>query len=134
MTLLRSWAIAAVMITTMSIGVTGFITTGIAQYDVSGNVQDSDIDRLETLQNSTSIAQQAQTQAEEAEARSNFFTLPSIVNLLRLPFESIPIWQEFIGTIFDVTGLDMAPGGWPSVLAISVITIIIAFKFAGRVL
>jgi len=134
MTQLRKWAIAAVMLTTMSIGITGFITTGIAEYDVAGNVQSSNVDRLEELEKSTSIAEQAQTQAEQAEARSSFFTLPSVVNLLRLPFESLGIWQTFIGIGFEFTGLNMAPGGWPSILAISAITIIIAFRFAGRVL
>lgn len=134
MTQLRKFAIGAVMLTTISIGITGFITAGLAEYDVAGNVQSSDIDKIEELQNSTSIAKKAQTQAEQAEARSNFFTLPSVVNLLRLPFESIPIWQTFLGILAEFTGINMAPGQWPMVLAVSVITILIAFRFGGKVL
>jgi len=131
---LKRWAIGGVFITTLMIGLTGFITTGIAEYGVTDNFQNGELDKLEDLEESTSIAQEAQKRAEQAEARSNFFTLPNIVNLLRLPFESVPIWESFLGTAMEVTGIYLAPGNWPMLLFGSFVIITIAFKFANRVL
>jgi len=131
---LQRWAYGGVFVKAIMIGLTGFITTGIAEYGVTDNVDSGEMQKLESIEDSTSIAQQAQERAEQAEARSNFFTLPNIVNLLRLPFEAIPLWEEFISVMLDVTGVNNAPQNWPMVLASSFLVITVAFKFARRVL
>ena len=131
---LQRWAYGGVFITAVMIGLTGFITTGIAEYGVTDNVENGEMQKLEDIQESTSIAQDAQERAEQAEARSNFFTLPNIVNLLRLPFEAIPVWEEFISVAMDVTGINNAPQNWPMMMASSFLVITVAFKFAQRVL
>lgn len=132
--MLRKWAFGAVMISTVMIGLTGFITEGISMYGVSDNVDQGQLQQLEQVQNSTEIAQQAQQRAEQAEARSNFFTLPNIVNLLRLPFQAVGMWELFIGVSMQTLGLNLAPQNWPMMLASSFIIITIAYKFAQRVL
>jgi len=132
--MLRKWAFGAVIISTVMIGLTGFITEGINMYGVSDNVDQGKLDQLEQVQNSTGIAQEAQQRAEQAEARSNFFTLPNIVNLLRLPFQAVGMWELFIGTSMQILGLNLAPQNWPMMLASSFIIITIAYKFAKRVL
>jgi len=131
---LQRWAYGGVFISAVMIGLTGFITTGIAEYGVTDNVDNGEMQKLEDIQESTSIAQDAQERAEQAEARSNFFTLPNIVNLLRLPFEAIPVWEEFISVAMDVTGINNAPQNWPMMMASSFLVITVAFKFAQRVL
>lgn len=131
---LEKWAMGGVFIATIMIALTGFITSGIAQYDVAGNFEDGKMDKLEKLESSTSIAQDAQQRAEQAEARSNFFTLPNIVNLLRLPFEAIPLWESFVGVTISVTGLSYAHGQWITTMFGSFALIAVAFKFAQRVL
>jgi hypothetical protein len=134
MTALQKWAMGGVFITTIMIALTGFITSGITEYQVSSNFQDGEMDKLEELESSTSIAKDAQQRAEQAEARSNFFTLPNIVNLLRLPFEAVPLWESFVGVTISVTGLSYAHGQWITTMFGSFALIAVAFAFAKRVL
>jgi len=131
---LENWAMGGVFIATIMIALTGFITSGIAQYDVAGNFEDGKLDKLEDLEQSTSLAQDAQQRAEQAEARSNFFTLPNVVNLLRLPFEAIPLWESFVGVTISVTGLSYAHGSWLTTMFGAFALITVAFAFARRVL
>jgi len=131
---LQKWAMGGVMIATVMVGITGFITSGIAQYSVDSNFQSGDLDKLENLEDKTSIAKDAQQRAESAEARSNFFTLPNIVNLLRLPFEAVPLWESFAAVAIDVTGLSYMHGNWLITMFSSFAVIAIAFAFASRVL
>jgi len=133
MTQLRDWAIAGVFIATLMAGITGFITTGLSQYGVTDNVDTGQLEQLEKIENSTSIAQEAQRRAEQAEARSDFFTLPNIINLFRLPFESVPLIEQFAGVVIQVTGLHYAPGQWPLILVGSIVVIVVAFRFGGRI-
>lgn len=122
------------MIATVMVALTGFITSGIGEYSLSSNFQSGELDKLENLENSTSIAEDAQDRAEQAEARSNFFTLPNIVNLLRLPFEAVPIWEKFAGVALEVSGLGYMHGNWLVTLFSSFALISVAFLFARRVL
>lgn len=131
---LRRWAFGAVLITTVMIGITGFITEGVALYGLNDDFDAGSLENLEKVGNSTSIAKEARRRAEQAEARSNFFTLPNIVNLLRLPFQSIPVWEAFIGTGIQILGIQHASQGWPMILVSSFILIYIAYEFANRVL
>jgi len=134
MTDLQNWAIGGVFIATIMVALTGFITSGITEYQVTDNFQDGKMQQLENLESSTSLAQDAKDRAQQAEARSNFFTLPNVVNLLRLPFESIPLWESFVGTMIGVTGLSQAHGQWITTLFSSFALITVAFAFARRVL
>jgi len=131
---LQKWAMGGVMIATIMIGLTGFITSGIAEYSVSDNFQSGNLNELEDLEESTSLAQDAQDRAEQAEARSNFFTLPNIVNLLRLPFEAVPLWESFIKTGLQISGLGFMHGNWLVTMFSSFALIAIAFAFSKRVL
>ena len=134
MTSLKQWALAGVFIATLMIGLTGFISTGLSTYQVTDKVDQGELQKLEKVENSTSIAQEAQRRAQQAEARSNFFTLPNIVNLLRLPFEAAPLLEQFANIAMEVLGLHHAPQQWPKMLVGSFILISIAFAFARRVL
>lgn len=131
---LMKWAYGGVFIATVMTGLTAFIISGISVYGVTDSVDTGELDKLEKIENSTSIGQEAQRRAEQAEARSNFFTLPNIVNLLRLPFEAVPIWELFISTGLDILGINQAPDNWPMLMGSAFIVITIAFKFANRVL
>jgi len=131
---LQKWAFGGVMIATVMVALTGFITSGIAEYSLNSNFQSSDLDQLENLEEKTSIAEDAQDRAEQAEARSNFFTLPNIVNLLRLPFEAIPLWESFASTAIQVSGLAPMHGNWLITMFSSFALIAVAFAFANRVL
>jgi hypothetical protein len=131
---LQKWAMGGVMIATVMVGLTGFITSGIAEYSLDSNFQSGGLDQLENLEEKTSIAQDAQDRAEQAEARSNFFTLPNIVNLLRLPFEAVPLWESFAGVALNVSGLGFMHGNWLITMFSSFALIAVAFGFARRVL
>ena len=131
---LQKWAMGGVMIATVMVALTGFITSGIAEYSLDNNFKSGGLDKLENLEESTSIAEDAQDRAEQAEARSNFFTLPNIINLMRLPFEAIPLWEQFAGVAIEVSGLSYMHGNWLVTLFSSFALISVAFIFAKRVL
>lgn len=120
------------MIATIMVGLTGFISEGLSIYQVSDNVDQGEIDRLKQIENSTSIARQAQNTAQGTGARPDFSSLPGVVDLFKLPFEAIPVIGLFLSTGLDVTGLSAAHGGWIYTLAITFVTLTVAFIFAGR--
>jgi len=128
---LKKWAFGSVMISVMMGGLVGFISTGLTQYDVTGNVGGEQLDNLKEVQNSTSIAKEAQQRAQQAEARTSFFYLPQIVGLLKLPLQSIPVWSSFLGIASEAFGLGMT-GQWLITLATSFITLTIVYKIAAR--
>jgi len=131
---LKQWAIGGVVIATLMVGLTGMVSDGLSVYGVSQNVDSGKLDSLEEVENATQIADDAQRRAEQAQAKSNFFTLPKVVKLLRLPFDSIPIWEKFASVSIQTLGLQHAPGNWPLALFSSIISLSIAFAFGRRVL
>lgn len=128
---LEKWAFGGVMISIVMGGLVGLISTGMTTYNVADNVQNQELDQLRQVQNSTSIAKEAQQRAQQAEARTSFFYLPQIVGLLKLPFQAIPVWQTFLSVSISVFGLEIG-AQWLVGLAVSYITIKIAFRIAGR--
>jgi len=128
---LKKWAFGGVMISIMMSGLVGFISTGLNTYDVAGNSDSQNLEQLKQVQNSTSIAKEAQQRAQQAEARTSFFYLPQIVGLLKLPFQAIPVWQTFLGVSINVFGLEIG-AQWLLGLAVSYITITISFRIAAK--
>jgi len=128
---LKKWAFGSVMISVILGAIVGFISTGLTQYDVAGNVDSQRLDNLKEVQNSTSIAKEAQQRAQQAEARTSFFYLPQIVGLLKLPLQSIPVWSSFLSMASEAFGLGMA-GQWLITLGASFITLTIVYKIAAR--
>jgi len=129
---LRKWAIGGVMIVTLSIGLVGFISSGLKLHGIQGNVDTDGLNELNDLQNTTGITSTAQERSEDLEARSEFFSLPGVVNTLRTVFQSIPIWQTLIGVTIETFGLQYATQKWPQILAVSSLLIAISYKFVMR--
>lgn len=129
---LRKWAISGVMIVTLSIGIAGFIAGGLAVHGINGEVDTKELGELQDLQNTTGIAQTARERSENLEARSEFFSLPGVVNTLRTVFQSIPIWQTFIGVTIETFGIQYATENWPEILAVSSLLILISYKVVMR--
>jgi len=131
---LKPWAVGALLITTLMIGLTGIISDGLSVYQVNQNVDTQQLEEIQDVSQATGIADTAQQRAEEAQAKSNFFTLPKVVKLLRLPFDAIPIWEKFVGTSMNILGLQYATSNWPLALFSGFIGLSIAFAFGRRVL
>lgn len=129
---LRKYAISGVMIVTLAIGLTGFIAGGLEIHGLSGQVDTQELGELQDLQNSTGIAQTARERSENLEARSEFFSLPGVVNTLRTVFASIPIWQTFIGVTIETLGIQHATQNWPELLAVSALLIAVSYKLVMR--
>jgi len=129
---LKQWALAGVLIATVMVGLTGFISEGVSLYNVSDKVDQGELDKLEQIENSTSIARDAQRRAESINTRPDFSTLPGVIQILKLPFESIPVIGLFLSTLMDLTGVSAAHGGWPFTLAMAFVTVTIAFLIARR--
>jgi len=135
---ISDWVVGAVTIAMLTIGVTGFISDGISVYQVSDNVDMGELEKLQTETNTqldnTNLADNARQRAENVESKSNFFTLPGLINTFKLGFQSIGIWDSFARISLNILGLGAAHGGWPRLLITSIIGILVAFKFAERVL
>lgn len=131
---LKQYAFTGVIIATVMIGLTGFISEGLAIYNVTGNVDTGELSKLESIENSTSIAADAQKRASSINTRQDFSTLPGVLQILKLPFEAVPIIGKFIGTSMNILGLSSAYGAtpWPYTLAISFVTITISFMILRR--
>jgi len=127
---LRKWAIGGVMIATISLGLTTFIAGGMNITGYQGNVTSGELSELQQLQESSQITQTAQERSESVEARSEFFSLPGVVNTLRTVFQSIPIWEKMISATIEVFGLQYASQNWPQILAVSILFITISYRFA----
>lgn len=120
------------MIATVMVGLTGFISEGVSIYNVGGNVDSNELNKLEQIENSTSLATDAQQRATSANAVKDFTALPGVIEILKLPFEAIPVIGLFVQTSMDVTGLSSAHGGWPFALIMAFVSMSIAFLFARR--
>lgn len=132
MTQLRNFVIGALMIATVSVGLTGFISQGLNQYSQTSNVDTDGIEKLDKIGNATDIADRAQQRAENVEAKSQFFTLPGLVKTFKLAFDSIGVWDVFISTAVNLLGLNIV--NWPAAFATGAVTIAVAFIFARRIL
>lgn len=128
---LREITVSGLLIATLTVGLSGFVTEGLIKYDVEGNVDSGPLNQLKQVGNQTNIADRAQTRASGISAESNYFTLPNVVKTGRLVFDSIPILNTFISVFMNVTGLSMS-GNWFLVLASGALTISVAFIFARR--
>lgn len=135
---IRDWVVGAVTIAMLTIGVTGFISDGLSVYGVGDNVDMGELNQLEEETNKqldqSNLADNARKRAENVESKSNFFTLPGLINTFKLGFQSIGIWDSFARISLSILGLGSAHGGWPRILVTSIIAILVAFKFAERVL
>ena len=130
---LKEITIAGLMIATMAVGITGFIGTGLDIYNVEDNVDQGELDRLKQIQESSSLASNASTNAQNVQAQADFFTTPNIIEVGKTVFSSIGVWQVFINVFVDATGINMA-GNWFKILAIGALTISATFIFARRFL
>lgn len=134
MTQLYSYVIGALMIATLTVGLTGFISEGINVYGVNSNVQQGQLSKLKQMDNQTNLATKAKQRAENVNAKSNFFTLPGLIKTFKLAFQSIGLWDIFFTTSTNILGLQQATGNWLVVLASASIMVLIAFKFGGRII
>jgi len=130
---LKEISIAGLLIATMAVGLTGFIGTGLDVYNVSSNVGQGELDRLNKIQNSSSLASEASSNAQNVQAQADFFTTPNIIEVGKTVFSSIGVWQVFINVFVDVLGINQA-GNWFKVLAVGALTISATFIFARRFL
>lgn len=129
---LQSVVITSLLIATMSIGLTSFISTGLTEYGVQNNVDQSEFKKLQKLENATSIATKASERSSNVESKSNFFNLPGVVKTGKLTFEALGLWNHFFTVIMSVTGLNAAPAGWPALLITSVLGVMVSFIFVKR--
>jgi len=131
-TQLVKFVIGALLVATVSVGLTGFISEGLNTYSKSSNVDTDGLKKLERVSNATDLADKAQQRAENVNAKSDFFTLPGLVKTFKLAFDSIGLWDIFISTSLNILGLNKV--SWPAAFATGAVTIAIAFIFARRIL
>lgn len=124
--------VSALLIATMSIGLTSFISTGLTEYDVQNNVDTSSMKNLQRLENATSITQKAKDRASNVESKSNYFNLPGVVKTAKLTFDAVGLWNLFINIIVQIIGLNHAPGNWPVLFATGSLGVSVAFIFVRR--
>lgn len=129
---LRNVVISALLIATMSVGMTQFISDGLSNYDTSSKVNQENFEKLEKLQNATDITTKASERASNVESKSNFFNLPGVVKTAKLTFDSVGLWEQFLGIIAEILGLDAAPGNWPVLLGTGTLGVSVAFIFVKR--
>lgn len=129
---LQMVVISALLVATMSLGMTSFIGTGLNEYNNSGSVDTANMERLNKIQNATSITEKAKERASNVESKSNFFNLPGVVKTAKLTYDALGLWAVFIGVIMEVTGLNQAPGNWPLTLATGALSVSITFIFIKR--
>lgn len=129
---LKNIVISALAVVFMTVGLTSFIGTGLNEYNVSSNIDQTQFEQLEKIENATSISTQAGDKAANVESKSNYFNLPGVVKTGKLTFQALQLWDEFFTIIMDITGLDHAAQDWPLRLATSVMTVSVAFIFARR--
>jgi hypothetical protein len=130
---LRTVVISALLVATMSAGITGFISDGLSEYGVQNNVDTGSLDKLEKIENATSITKKAQERASNVESKSNFFNLPGVFKTAKLTFDAVGLWDTFISIILSITGLNAAHGGWIGTLAIGALTVTVTFILITRV-
>jgi len=130
---LRTVVISALLVATMSAGVTSFISDGLTEYGVENNVDTGELEKLEKIENATSITRKAQERASNVESKSNFFNLPGVFKTAKLTYESVGLWDVFIGIILNITGLNQAAGNWIGTLAIGSLTVSVTFILITRV-
>jgi len=132
MTNLRSIVIASLLMTTLSAGMYGFLTDGLTVYNAGADVDAGSLQELDKLGNdSAKIAANAQDQAEQVESKSDFFSLPGIINTLLTVFDAIPIWEQFIQVFAEVTGIDQA-GTWIYTLVTGILMVTASFIFVKQ--
>jgi len=131
-TQLRYFVIGALLISTFSVGLTGFISDGLSLYNAESQVDTGKLDRLNQIDNSTQLADKAQTRAENVNAKSDFFTLPGLIKTLKLAFDSIALWDVFITESLALLGL--AKVSWLQALLSGAVVLTVSFMFAQRVL
>lgn len=132
MTNLRSIVIASLLMTTLSAGMYGFLTDGLTVYNAGADVDAGNLQKLDKLgDNSSRIAANAQDQAEQVESKSDFFSLPGIINTLLTVFDAIPIWEQFIQVFAETTGIDQA-GTWIYTLVTGILMVTASFIFVKQ--
>jgi len=125
--------VSALLVATMSVGMTGFISTGLTQYnDTTSDVDVSGMEKLEKIENATSITQKAKERASNVESKSNFFNLPGVVKTAKLTFDAVGLWGMFLSTIVEILGLNNAPQNWPKLLALGSLSVTVTFIFIKR--
>lgn len=129
---LQHFVIAALVVATMSVGLTSFISTGLTEYGVSDNVDTAGMQKLEKMENATSITTKAKDRAANIESKSNFFNLPGVVKTGKLTFDALKLWNIFINTIVQILGLNHAARGWPAILATGTLGVTVSFIFVKR--
>lgn len=129
---LKDYVIGALLVATMTVGVTSFISTGLSEYGVQNNVNQQELDKLEKIENVTSITTKAKGRASNIESKSNFFNLPGVVKTGKLTFDALKLWDIFVGVIIDVTGLNNAAGNWPMIFLSATMSVSVAFIFVKR--
>jgi len=129
---LRNFVVAALAVATMSVGLTSFMSTGLEEYNVSDNVDTGGMQKLEKIENATSITTKAKDRAASVESKSNFFNLPGVVKTGKLTFDALKLWNIFINTIVQILGLHHAARGWPALLATGTLGVTVSFIFVKR--
>jgi len=125
--------ISALLVATMSLGMTSFISTGLSEYsDTTSDVDVSGMKKLDKIENATSITQKAKERASNVESKSNFFNLPGVVKTAKLTFDAVGLWGTFLQIIIEILGLNNAPGNWVKVLALGSLSVSVTFIFIKR--
>jgi len=129
---LRMIVVSALLLASMSIGMTSFISTGLTEYGVQNNVDTSSMENLQKIENATSLTQKAKQRASNVESKSNYFNLPGVIKTAKLTFDAVGLWNTFINVIVKIIGLNHAPGNWPVLFATGSLGVSVAFIFIKR--
>lgn len=132
MTSLKQIVIAAALVTTLSVGLTGFISQGLNAYpDTSTSVDSGELNTLEEIKNMSSIADNAQEDAQNIDPKENFFLLPKIVSTFGFVFEAIPVFEQYLA--ISISSLGLGSANWFQTLGFIVIVVTVTFTFAKRI-
>ncbi|MFB6192651.1 MAG: hypothetical protein ABEK00_00195 [Candidatus Nanohaloarchaea archaeon] len=129
---LRMVVISALLLASMSIGLTSFISTGLTEYGVQNNVDTSNMQKLQKIENATSMTQKAKRRAANVESKSNYFNLPGVIKTAKLTFDAVGLWNVFINIIVKIVGLNHAPANWPVLFATGSLGVSVAYIFVKR--
>lgn len=104
----------------------GVFTDHIANF--GGSFESGELDKLQQMDNISSTTDVARQNAQGVEARSNYFNLPGIVQIFKLPFKVIDVYRVTIPVIGSALSIPYSVIN----LGLLFLTLTAVFKFARR--
>jgi len=100
----------------------------ISNFNTDKNFDNSELDKLQQLDNISSTADVARQNAQGVEARSNYFNLPGIIEILKMPLDTLNVYNTTLPIIGDVLHIPYQV----VYLGILFLTLTAIFMFARR--